>query len=56
VAGLAVPVWSKNRQAVAGSLAIAGPIQRLDEAAVPRLLDALYAAQHAIKGGIGLLR
>lgn len=56
VAGLAVPVWSKSRRAVVGSLGIAGPIQRLDEAAVPKLLDALYAAQRTIEGVVGLLQ
>ncbi|WP_028217928.1 IclR family transcriptional regulator [Paraburkholderia oxyphila] len=56
VAGIAVPVWMKDRKRVAGSLAISGPMQRLDEASVPRLLDVLREAQRKIEGVVGLLR
>jgi IclR family transcriptional regulator, acetate operon repressor len=55
VAGLAVPVWTRSRQVV-GSLAISGPVQRLDEAAIPRLLAPLRIAQSKIEGVVGLLR
>ncbi|WP_322058039.1 IclR family transcriptional regulator [Paraburkholderia sp. J63] len=55
VAGLAVPVWSRTRQVV-GSIAISGPVQRLDEAAIPRLLAPLQLAQPKIEGVVGLLR
>lgn len=55
VAGLAVPVWNRTRQVV-GSLAISGPVQRLDEGAIPRLLAPLQLAQPRIEGVVGLLR
>jgi IclR family transcriptional regulator, acetate operon repressor len=56
VAGLAVPLWSKDRATVVGSLAISGPQQRLTEDAIPRLLEALRAAQAAIAGVVGFIR
>jgi IclR family transcriptional regulator, acetate operon repressor len=56
VAGIAVPVWTRDRQRVVGSLAICGPMQRLDETSVPRLLDVLREAQRRIEGIVGLLR
>ncbi|MGV2288260.1 IclR family transcriptional regulator [Trinickia sp. YCB016] len=56
VAGLAVPLWSKDRTTVVGSLAISGPQQRLGEDAIPRLLDALRTAQNTIEGVVGLIR
>ncbi len=56
VAGLAVPLWSKDRSTVVGSLAISGPQQRLGEDAVPRLLEALRTAQAAIASVVGFIR
>lgn len=56
VAGLALPLWSTDKKTVIGSLVIAGPMQRLDEAAVPRLLDTLQSAQRQIESMIGLMR
>ncbi|NSX15094.1 IclR family transcriptional regulator [Cupriavidus taiwanensis] len=56
VAGLALPLWSRDRSAVVGSVAIAGPQQRLDEAAVPRLLEALRDASCRLEDVIGFVR
>lgn len=56
VAGLAVPLWSRDRRRVIGSLSIAGPIQRLDGEAVPRLIDALKKTRETIEPVVGLLR
>ncbi|KAF7964195.1 IclR family transcriptional regulator [Cupriavidus sp. UYMU48A] len=56
VAGLAVPLYSRDTRTVVGSLAIAGPLQRLDEHALPRLLDALRAARDTIGPVTGFLR
>lgn len=56
VAGLAVPLWSRDRRRVIGSLSIAGPIQRLDGEAVPRLIEALKKAREVIEPVVGLLR
>ena len=56
VAGLALPLWSRDRSAVVGSVAIAGPQQRLDEAAVPRLLEALRDASGRLEDVIGFVR
>lgn len=56
VAGLAVPLRSRESRAVIGSLAIAGPLQRLDEQALPRLLDALRSARDKIGPVAGFLR
>ncbi|MBY4869480.1 IclR family transcriptional regulator [Burkholderia sp. Bp9017] len=56
VAGLAVPLTAKGSRSVAGSLAISGPMQRLDESAVPRLLDALSDARRKIESVLSLMR
>jgi IclR family transcriptional regulator, acetate operon repressor len=56
VAGIAVPVWMADQQRIAGSLTICGPMQRLDETSVPRLLEAMRDAQRGIEGMVGLLR
>lgn len=56
VAGLALPLWSRDRSAVVGSVAIAGPQQRLDQAAVPRLLEALRDASGRLEDVIGFVR
>jgi len=56
VAGLAVPLRSRDSRAVIGSLSIAGPLQRLDEHALPRLLDALRTARDTIGPVAGFLR
>lgn len=44
VAGLAVPLWSPNHQAVVGSVSIAGPQQRIGETDQPQLISALLQA------------
>jgi IclR family transcriptional regulator, acetate operon repressor len=56
VAGVTVPVWTKDKQRVAGSLAICGPMQRFNEVSVPRLLDMLREAQRKIEAVASLLR
>jgi DNA-binding IclR family transcriptional regulator len=56
VAGLAVPLWSRDRRRVVGSLAIAGPVQRIEGEAVPRLIDALKKTREAIEPVVGLTR
>lgn len=56
VAGLALPLWSRDHSAVVGSLAIAGPQQRLSEEAVPGLLDAMRAASLRLQDLIGFAR
>jgi len=56
VAGLALPLWSRDHSAVIGSLAIAGPQQRLSEEAVPRLLDAMREASGRLEDVIGFVR
>ncbi|MGO4333143.1 IclR family transcriptional regulator [Cupriavidus sp. 2TAF22] len=56
VAGLALPLWSRDHGAVVGSLAIAGPQQRLDEEAVPRMLDALRDASRRLEEVVGFGR
>jgi IclR family acetate operon transcriptional repressor len=56
VAGLAVPLWSRDRRRVIGSLAIAGPVQRLDGEAVPRLIAALQKTREMIEPVVGLTR
>ncbi|WP_416051196.1 IclR family transcriptional regulator [Cupriavidus basilensis] len=56
VAGVAVPLWSRDRRAVVGSLGIAGPLQRLDIQAVPRLLDAMRRAKGPIEEVAGFIR
>jgi len=56
VSGLAIPLWSKDKRAVIGSLAIAGPVQRLDEQAVPKFLDALHEARQTVERAIGLIK
>jgi DNA-binding IclR family transcriptional regulator len=54
-AGLAVPIWSRDHKEIAGSLAIAGPLQRLEEPKIPQLLEGLFAAQHSIERALVLL-
>jgi DNA-binding IclR family transcriptional regulator len=56
VAGLAVPLRSRDSKAVIGSLGIAGPLQRLSQDALPRLLDALRTARQSIEPVTGFLR
>jgi len=56
VAGLALPLWSRDHSAVIGSLAIAGPQQRLSEEAVPRLLEAMREASGRLEDVIGFVR
>ncbi|WP_153100346.1 IclR family transcriptional regulator [Paraburkholderia hayleyella] len=56
VAGLAVPLWTKDGKTLAGSLAISGPLQRLDESGVPRLLEALLNTRHKIERVLSLMR
>lgn len=56
VAGLAVPLWSRDRRRVVGSLAIAGPVQRIDGEAVPRLIEALKKTRETIEPVVGLTR
>ncbi|MBF6988568.1 MULTISPECIES: IclR family transcriptional regulator [Cupriavidus] len=56
VAGLALPLHHRDTQAVVGSLAIAGPLQRLTREAVPRLLEALRAARKTIGPVAGFMR
>lgn len=56
VSGLAIPLWSKDKRTVIGSLAIAGPVQRLDEQAVPKFLDALHEARQTVERAIGLIK
>lgn len=56
VSGLAIPLWSKDKRTVVGSLAIAGPVQRLDEQAVPKFLDALHEARQTVERAIGLIK
>lgn len=56
VSGLAIPLWSKDKRTVVGSLAIAGPMQRLDEAAVPKFLDALHEARQTVERALGLIK
>ncbi|WP_322069059.1 IclR family transcriptional regulator [Paraburkholderia bannensis] len=55
VAGVAVPLWRANRTRVAGSLAVCGPRQRLDEASLHHVLEMLAIAQRDIEGMVGLL-
>lgn len=56
VSGLAIPLWSKDKRTVVGSLAIAGPVQRLDEQAVPKFLDALHEARQTVERALGLIK
>lgn len=55
VAGIAVPLWMKNGKTVAGSLAISGPMQRIDERAAPHLLNAFHEARRTIERVLGLI-
>lgn len=54
VAGLAVPLWSRDRRSVIGSLGIAGPVQRLDGEAIPPLIEALKKTRETIEPVVGL--
>jgi IclR family transcriptional regulator, acetate operon repressor len=54
VAGLAVPLWSRDRRNVVGSLGIAGPVQRLEGEAIPRLIEALKKTRETIEPVVGL--
>ncbi|HAF2412832.1 TPA: IclR family transcriptional regulator [Salmonella enterica] len=56
VAGIAVPLWMKDGKTVAGSLAISGPMQRIDESSALHLLDALHQARRTIERVLGLIR
>ncbi|MGT2493391.1 hypothetical protein ACU4GD_30120 [Cupriavidus basilensis] len=56
VAGLALPLWSRDHTEVVGSLAIAGPQQRLNEESVPRMLDALREASRRLEEVVGFGR
>ncbi len=56
VSGLAIPLWSKDKRTVVGSLSIAGPMQRLDEQAVPKFLDALHEARQTVERALGLIK
>lgn len=56
VAGLALPLRHRDTRAVVGSLAIAGPLQRLTPEAVPRLLEALRTARNTIGPVAGFMR
>jgi IclR family acetate operon transcriptional repressor len=56
VGGLALPLWSRDRTRVIGSLAIAGPAQRLAGEAIPRLLDEMKKARDVIEPVVGLTR
>jgi len=55
-AGLALPLWSRDQTEVVGSLAIAGPQQRLNEESVPRLLEALREASRRLEEVVGFGR
>ncbi|MGO4154973.1 IclR family transcriptional regulator [Cupriavidus sp. YAF13] len=56
VAGLALPLWSRDQAEVVGSLAIAGPQQRLNEESVPRMLEALREASRRLEEVVGFGR
>ena len=56
VAGLALPLWSRAQAEVVGSLAIAGPQQRLNEESVPRMLEALREASRRLEEVVGFGR
>ncbi|SOY70115.1 IclR family transcriptional regulator [Cupriavidus taiwanensis] len=56
VAGLALPLFHRDSQAVVGSLAIAGPLQRLTPEAAPRCLQALRTARGTIGPVAGFMR
>ncbi|ULX50519.1 IclR family transcriptional regulator [Cupriavidus taiwanensis] len=56
VAGLALPLFHRDSQAVVGSLAIAGPLQRLTPEAAPRWLQALRTARTTIGPVAGFMR
>ncbi|WP_035054018.1 IclR family transcriptional regulator [Andreprevotia chitinilytica] len=55
VAGLAVPLRTRDRQVI-GAVAIAGPDERLNRTAIPKLLAPLLLARDQLERVIGLLR
>jgi len=56
VAGLAVPLWSRDHQKVVGSVSIAGPRQRLGVDVEPQLVEALRQASESLERVTGFVR
>lgn len=56
VAGVAVPLLSRDGKTIIGSLAISGPLQRLDETTSAHLIDVLQDARRRIEPVLGLIR
>jgi IclR family acetate operon transcriptional repressor len=56
VAGIAIPLRSPIKGHVFGSLAVAGPFQRINDDAAPKLVEALKRTREVIEPVVGLSR